>query len=266
MVLDDLRLYLRYVGWSLRGQLQYRASFAMLALGHFLVTAGEFAGLVFLLQRFGHIRGWGIAEVGVFYGLISVAFALAEGLGRGFDVFGGLVKSGGFDRLLLRPRATALQVAGHEVQLFRVGRLLQGLLVLGWAAHAQGTPWGVGRWLLAGWAITGGTCLFLGLLVGQATLCFWTTESLELVNILTYGGVETAQFPLSIYRAWFRGFFTWVVPLACVAWFPGLALLGRPHDAPVALLVVAPGAGVLFLLAALGLWGLGVRHYTSTGS
>ena len=47
----------------------------------------------------------------------------------------------------------------------------------------------------------------------QATLAFWTTETLEIVNTVSYGGVETAQYPLSIYRPWFRHFFTFVVPL-----------------------------------------------------
>lgn len=262
---DNLRLYLRYLGLSVRAQMQYRASFAMLALGHFVITFVEFLSVALLLERFGTLRGWTLPEVGVFYGLVSVAFALAEGGARGFDELPHLVKSGAFDRLLLRPRSAALQVAGHELQLMRVGRLLQGALVLGWAQHQLG-GWGLGQWLLALWAIVGGTCLFGGLLVLQATMSFWTVESLELWNVVTYGGVEAGQFPLSIYRSWFRIMFTWVVPLGCVAWLPGLVLLGRAHTAPSALLVAAPGVGVLFLGLSLLLWGVGVRHYSSTGS
>ena len=45
-----------------------------------------------------------------------------------------------------------------------------------------------------------------------------TVESIEIVNCLTYGGIETAQFPLSIYRPWFRSFFTFVVPLVAINW------------------------------------------------
>ena len=71
----------------------------------------------------------------------------------------------------------------------------------------------------------GGVSLFCGIFVLQATLCFWTTESLEVVNTVSYGGVQTAQYPLSIYSDGFRRFFTYVVPLASVAYFPVLALL-----------------------------------------
>ncbi|XXX55556.1 ABC-2 family transporter protein [Sorangium sp. So ce124] len=59
--------------------------------------------------------------------------------------------------------------------------------------------------------------MFYGLLVLQATLCFWTVESLEIMNAWTYGGTEAAQYPLTLYRDWFRRFFTFVVPLASVS-------------------------------------------------
>ena len=51
---------------------------------------------------------------------------------------------------------------------------------------------------------------------------------MEIVNTVTYGGVETAQYPLAIYREWFRRFFTYVIPLACVSYYPALGILERP--------------------------------------
>ena len=100
-------------------------------------------------------------------------------------------------------------------------------------------------------------------------MCFWTTETLELMNTLTYGGTEAAQYPMSIYRKWFRSFFTFIVPLACVTYFPVVEILGVEdailHSVPP-FRWLAPGVGVLFLLFALKVWHFGVRHYRSTGS
>lgn len=89
------------------------------------------------------------------------------------------------------------------------------------------------------------------------------------MNTVTYGGTETGQYPLSIYAPWFRRFFTFVVPLACVTYFPVLAILGR--DDPVAASPewfrwAAPLVGLVFLQATLQVWRVGVRHYRSTGS
>ena len=133
-MLNAIRLYLRYVGISIRAQMQYRASFAMLSVGNLLASLIGFVGLWALFARFSSLRDWQFAEVALFYGMVNVAFAIAEAMARGFDMFPGRIKSGEFDRVLLRPRSTALQIAAQEVQILRVGRFAQGLAVLLWGA------------------------------------------------------------------------------------------------------------------------------------
>jgi ABC-2 type transport system permease protein len=266
--MNALRLYGRYVSISLRGQLEYRASFLMQTAGHFLVTGLEFLGIWALFTRFGRIGGWRLEEVAFFYGLISITWSIADALGRGFDVFGNMVKYGEFDRLLLRPRSTVLQLFGHELTLRRVGRLAQGAAVLAFAVSTLAIPWSFGRVLLLLLTIAAGVCLFLGLVVLEATSAFWTTEGLEFWNAFIYGGVSMSQYPMAIYRDWFRRFFTFVIPLACVNYLPGVAILGRPDPlgTPVAVQWIAPLAGPVFLWLCLRVWRLGVRHYQSTGS
>jgi ABC-2 type transport system permease protein len=241
----------------------------MLAIGNFMTTCVEFLAIWALFDRFKSLQDWKLEEVALFYGLINVGFSLAEGIGRGFDTFPGMVKSGDFDRLLLRPRSTALQVASQELQLMRIGRFLQGLIVLFWAASALNIEWTLMRFSLTIFTIIGGACLFGGLFIIQATLAFWTTETLEIMNTVTYGGTETAQYPLTIYRPWFRKFFTFIVPLACISYFPALAILGRPDPiagSPLWFRWTAPLIGILFLLISLQIWKFGVHHYRSTGS
>ena len=263
--MNSLSLYWRYIGISIRGQMQYKASFAMLSIGGFAVNGIEFFGVWALFDRFKSIRGWSLPEAALLYGMVSIAFALSEAGARGFDKFSNMVKSGDFDRLLLRPRSTVLQLLGQDLQLMRVGRFAQGLVVLIWAISAVNVTWTFGKACLLVCSMLGGACLFSGLFVLQATMAFWTVESLEIANTVTYGGVETAQFPISIYQPWLRGFFTFVIPLACINYFPSLAILGKPGGYPP-LNWSAPLIGVAFLLVTLQVWKLGVRHYCSTGS
>jgi len=268
-VVDAISLYFKYIGISIRAQMQYRASFILLASGQFLTTAIEFLGIWALFDRFKSLAGWRLEEVALFYGLVHIAFAISESVGRGFDIFPNLIKSGEFDRLLLRPRSTVLQVAALELQLMRIGRFTQGLIILIWAASVLNIEWTLARIALTIFAIIGGACLFTGLFVLEATLAFWTIETLEIVNTVTYGGTETAQYPLSIYRPWFRKFFTYVVPLACISYFPALAILGHPDPiagSPSWFRWVAPLVGILFLIISLQVWKFGVRYYRSTGS
>ena len=268
MLLDSIKLYCRYVDISLRSQMQYRASFLIRTLAHFLITGAEFLGFVALFQRFGQIQGWTLPQMGLLYGIISVAFAIAEAVARGFDIFPTLIKAGDFDRVLLRPRSAAFQVLSQELQLMRIGRLAQGLIVLFWSAEQLDLRWTFANATLLSLAIVGGACLFSGLFVLQATICFWTTESLEIVNCTTYGGVEAAQFPLTIYRPWFRAIFTFVIPLAAINYFPAHAILNLRDVLGSTPLIqwLSPLTGVLFLVVCLQFWRFGVKHYTSTGS
>jgi len=265
---DALYLYGRYISASVRGQMAYKASFIMLTLVHFVITGIEFITIIVLFARFGTLEGWSIAEVSVFYGLVAITFSLSDAAARGFDLFADMIKAGDFDRLLVRPRATALQLAGQELTLRRIGRFTQGLVVFLWGASQLHLAWNAARIALTLAAILGGACLFYGIIVLQATLAFWTTETLEIVNSVTYGGVQTTQYPLAIYRQEFQRFFTYVIPLACTCYFPIVAILGRPDPlgSPEWFRWVSPAVGVLFLVLSLQVWKVGVRHYTSTGS
>lgn len=266
--MNALRLYTRYVSVSIRSQLQYRASMIMQSIGAFMITAIEFLGILALFDRFGQIRGWQLPEVALFYGMISIAWALCDAIARGFEVMGQIIKAGDFDRVLLRPRSTVLQMLGYELTVRRVGRLVQGIAVLAYAIVALDVDWTAARVLLLAFAIAGTICVFMGLVVMQATSSFWTTETIEVWNAFTYGGVTMAQYPLAIYRGWFRRLFMFAIPLGTANYLPGIAILGRedPLGTPVYVQWLAPLAGPAFLAVALMLWRWGVRHYRSTGS
>jgi ABC-2 type transport system permease protein len=240
-----------------------------MSFGQFLATVIEFVGIWALFRRFGHIVGWTLGEIALFYGLASITFAVSDTITRGFDVFGSVfVRTGAFDRLLLRPRSLTLQLLGYELRLTRIGRFAQGAAVFAYGAavtHFAFTPAALG---ILAFAVAGGMALFSGLFVLQATLAFWTVEGLEAVNIFTYGGEAAAEYPMSVYAGWFRSFLTFGVPIGCVTYLPMLAAMGRPDPlgAPAWVMPLAPLAGFAFLGVALFIWRFGVRHYTSTGT
>lgn len=266
--MSGLRLYFRLISISIQGQLQYRGSCIMMAIAQFAITFIEFLGLWVLFDRFGSLKGFTFKEAALFYGMIHVAFAISEAWARGFDTFHRQVRSGDFDRALLRPRSTVLQVLGHDFQVMRVGRMLQGLVVLLWAVKVLEIKWTILKVLLLISSIIGGVFLFSGLMVLQATLSFWSVQSLEIVNSFTYGGVETAQYPLSVYKSWFRKFFIFVIPIGCINYFPTINIIGKTDPLGYSSWVgwVSPAAGLIFFLVSLKIWGFGIKHYRSTGS
>lgn len=262
--MGSVRLMLRLLGASASAQIRQPAGLAMQALSQLLQTGIGLAGLWALFARFGGLAGWTFRDVAVFYGVASVAFGCADAVSRGYDLFGrDQVRTRDFDRTLLQPRAAALLVAGRDLRLASIGRIVQGLAALAIGLSGRGAPASASEFLLLAWSIAGGAAIFYALVICQATLAFWTVESLEVLNILTYGGVEAAQYPLDVYPGWFRSLLIYVVPIGAVAYLPVTAALGRTNAAnlPEFACALGPLAGFAALAASLLVWRAGERRY-----
>lgn len=260
-----IRLYFKLIVISVRMQMQHRASFIMLTSALFVSTFMDIFGIWVLFDRFNMVKDWSFEEVALLYGIMNISFALSEATARGFDTFSHTIKNGDFDRVLLRPLGTLFQIATREVQLTRVGRLLQGSVVLIFGFNALDFSFFSLHSLVICMAIIGAACLFYGLFVLQATISFWTIETLELMNIVTYGGLESGQYPMSIYNPWFKFFFSFIIPLAYVAYYP-LATLLHYDTFPLWTTLLFPLSGGLFLYLCCQLWERGVCRYHSTGN
>lgn len=260
-----LSLYFSLVMVSLKSQLQYKLSFFMATLGNFIATFVDIFAIWMLFDRFKMVKDWSFYEVMPIYGIIHIGFAIAEGLARGFDKFSLIVKYGDFDRILLRPLNTLFQIATSEIQFLRIGRLIQGLIILIIGCYNLNFSFFSFKTIVIIFSIIGTASLFYGLFILQAAISFWTIESLELLNITTYGGVESGQYPMNLYNKWFRRFFSFIIPLACVAYYPMTALL-KKENISFFIGIITPSAGILFLFICCQIWKLGIRHYNSTGN
>ena len=263
--MGGMRLFFQYMSILFKAQMQYRASFLMLCIGQFFVPFAVFAGMYFLFERFGGLPGWTFHEAALCYGVVHMAFSVAECFARGFDSFSRLVVRGDFDRLLVRPRGTVVQVLGSNMEFTRFGRMLQSAVVLGIAISGLSIQWTPAKAITLFLMIAGGVIVFCGICILRASFCFWTVQGLEVMNIFTDGGREMAQYPLDIYAKWVTRFFTFIIPFGAVSYLPLLYILDRT-DGPDLMYMAMPLASLLFLAPCLLVWCIGVRHYRSTGS
>lgn len=260
-----MRLYFKYIGLLLKSQLQYRASFIMTIFTQFLTPFTAFAGIYLLFEHFGSIDGWNAYEVFLCFAVIGASFAVSTCFARGFDSFPNMVKNAGFDRVLVRPRGTIIQVLGSRFDIKRIGHLIQAVIVLIIAISGVNIQWGIIKILTLANMIIGGTCIFSGVYMLQATFAFWTVEGIEVANILTHGVKEYASYPLNILPKWITRFFTFAIPFACVNYLPLQFLLGQVDESQ-GFYMLLPLTGVVFIIPCLFAWRFGVRHYRSTGS
>lgn len=260
-----MSLYFKYIQILFKSQMQYRTSFWLLTFGQFFIPFSVFAGLYFLFERFGEIKGWQFFEVALCFGVIHMAFSISECFARGFDSFSSLIVHGDFDRLLLRPRSTVIQVLGSQFEFTRFGRLIQSIIVLTWALANLSIDWSLLKVLTLCLMVVSGVLIFTGIYILAATMCFWTIQGLEVTHIFTDGGREIAQYPLNIYHKQVAKFFTYVIPFGTVNYLPLMYLLDKSEGNDF-LYMLAPIIGSFFIVPCLFFWYFGVKHYRSTGS
>jgi ABC-2 type transport system permease protein len=263
-----LMLYFNLMSAGLRSQMQYKASFILQFMGHLLITTSEFIAIVFIFGKFSHIKGWSLWEVGLLYGMTSVSFASSEILTRGFHIFDRMIRLGSFDRVLLRPAGMFIQILTAEVELRKLGRLLEGFVVMVIAWYMLGLGLDPAKLVFSIAALINGAIFYSALFIAGAAICFWSIESTELPNMLTYGGVEASSYPISAYRRWLRNTLIFIIPLAFINYFPALYILDKPDPLglPYLMRFLFPLASAAVMIPAVKYWNYGVRHYKSTGS
>lgn len=268
-VFDGVRAYRMIAAMWIRSTMAYRASFVMTTLGNFVATCLDFLAIVLMFSQIERLGGYSLPEVAFLYGLSAVAFGIADLVVGSMDRLGRRVRDGTLDTLLVRPAPVLAQVAADRFALRRLGRITQGLMVLGYALLSlDGVQWTTAKVLLMPVMVVSGGAIFCAVFVAGAAFQFVARDASEVQNAFTYGGSTLLQYPPGLFAQDLVRGVTFVLPLAFVNWLPALYVLGRPYplDLPewVAFLppLVAAGCCALAGLA----WRAGLRSYRSTGS
>lgn len=268
-LLSDARLYRWLIMMQIRAQWEYKFNLFLDILTYFGVTTLEITALLLFFIPFPTLLGWKVGEVALLASIMSISFGLAEMVGAGIDNFPEMVRRGEFDRVLLRPIGTFTQVIGADFRLRRLGRLSQGIggfVIALW--FLPDLHWTLAKAIVLPLGILSGAVIFVAILLLGATICFWTIETTELTNILTYGAREMLSYPLTIYNTLLQRLFLFVFPVAFGSYVPACYILGRPlpFNLPGEVVFLAPLIALLFALIAGQFWRLGTQRYQSTGS
>ncbi|WP_416071450.1 ABC transporter permease [Streptomyces sp. ME02-8801-2C] len=268
-VVDGVRAYRMIAAMWVRSTMAYRASFAMTTIGNFVATGLDFLAIMLMFSQIDRLGGYSLPEVAFLYGLSAVAFGIADLVVGSMDRLGRRVRDGTLDTLLVRPAPVLAQVAADRFAVRRIGRITQGLLVLGYALLTlDDVHWTTVKVLLMPVMVISGGAIFCAVFVGGGAFQFVARDASEVQNAFTYGGTTLLQYPPGLFAQDLVRGVTFVLPLAFVNWLPALYVLGRPYplDLPewVAFLppLVAAGCCALAGLA----WRAGLRTYRSTGS
>ncbi|WP_406177748.1 ABC transporter permease [Streptomyces sp. NBC_00996] len=265
---EGVRAYRMIAAMWIRSTMAYRASFAMTTLGNFAATALDFVAILLMFSQVDRLGGYSLPEVAFLYGVAGTAFGIADLALGSMDRLGRRVRDGTLDTLLMRPVPVLAQVAADRFALRRLGRITQGLLVLGYAIAVLDISWTPLRLLMIPLMLLSGGVIFSAVFVAGAAFQFVAQDASEVQNSFTYGGGTLLQYPPTVFAKDLLRGVTFVLPLAFVNWLPALYVLGRPYplDLPTWVAFTPPlvAAGCCALAGVA--WRAGLRSYRSTGS
>jgi ABC-2 type transport system permease protein len=257
-----LRLFLAILAVSTTRELAHRVNLFF----QILVTAiGLGAGLATLAIVFSHAKtlaGWRFEEVVAVLG----AFQVVSGLISAFvepnlSWFGGKVRDGQMDEVLLQPVPSLLLASLGSCNPWSLFDVLLGAGILGWSALQMGASITIGGVFACLVLLLAGVVIAWAYRVLLASVAFWAPGADP--TLLYSAFWQLGRYPVGIYPRALRLLLTSIVPVAFIATFPAL-MLSRGGD-----LRLVPGG----VLAALGavlvvqfVWLAALRRYTSATS
>ncbi|OLZ44699.1 transporter [Streptomyces amritsarensis] len=267
-VREGLRGYGLIVAMWIRSTMTYRTSFALETLGNAAITLLDFAAIYIMFSHVDALGGFTLPEVALLYGSCSASLGLAGLLLGNTDRIGARIRDGSLDTMLVRPVPLLAQVAADRFALRRMGRIAQGLGLLGWALWSLEVDWTAGKVLLVPVMVLAGAAIFAAVMVAGAAFQFIAGDAAEVQNSFTYGGCTMLQYPPTIFATELLRAVTFIVPLAFVNWLPALYVLGRPDPLglPGWAAFLSPLVALAVFVPASLAWRAGVRSYRSTGS
>ena len=245
--------------------LQYKGWWVM-AIQVLVTCCADIVPAYLLFARMGNIGEWTWERILLIYALAVASFGLAESFFRGFDYFPWhMLRSGDFDRLLLRPRSLVAQVAGSFFHIHRLARACIGIGAVVWALGRLGVPATPYTVSVIALALTGGAIVYSGVFVMSSGIAFYTVKALDWIYIVTNASYQVTRIPIDYMPALFRHAFTFVMPMLVISYMPAAAVCGWNGAHPLSGYLALP-AGIAFLALSRLVWKVGLRRYQSTGS
>lgn len=258
-----LHIYKLIIIQDLKSKMSYRADFIISTFGILFTNIAGFLSFYILFQNFPSINGWNYNEMLFLYGFSLIALTPVQCL---FDNNWNLknhILSGDFIKYCFRPINLFFYYISEVFDAKGIGQFFFGVGILIYAWNKLTIPITAGKFLLLIVGCISASLFMIALMNAAAASGFWMLGSNH-VMILAFKFKDYALYPITIFNPVFRFIFTFVIPIAFVAFYPSQFLL-RPNSVTL-LSYLSPLLGVAFFYLSYKLWMKGAMSYTGTGS
>ena len=264
----SLRIITRATVVNIHGRLQYPGDFAFEVAFGILWQSSTLAFAAVLLTRFSGLGNFPSGGVLLIVGMRLTAHGLFTMIfGNLSDQLAELVEEGRVEGYFLRPMSVLTQILISRFNINAFGDFSVGVTMGAIGVAEAPVHWDVPASLYLAAAVAGGVLLEAAVQLPLAALLLRSPFAHGVGKWLDDIMATIGNYPLSILPIVLRTVFTFVLPVAFVAYLPVLVLLGKaPSSGPGAWLAeLSPVVCLVLFLAAKRMWNWNLSHYQSAG-
>ena len=252
--MKELKFLLAVWKANLQSVMEYRIAFLLQVFGMMINNAIYFLIWVIYFDRFKEVRGWGINDMFVTYGIIASGFGLVSLLFGNVFNLGEVIAKGRLDYYLSLPRPVLLHTVASRSIASGLGDFTYGFV--SYALSGQYSLSGLGRFLV------GTLCaaaIFAAFMILVQSLAFWIGNSSYLSSMALNAIITFAIYPITLFDNTAKLILFTLIPAALMGALPAQFV----HSFTWGTLAEIFLGSLIFLGMAVAVFGLGLRRYES---
>lgn len=253
-MMRELKFLLAVWKANLQSVMEYRVSFLTQVIGMMLNNFIYFAIWMIFFDRFREVRGWGINEMYVTYGVIASSFGLVSLFFGNSFFLSEIINNGRLDYYLSLPRPVLLHAVSSRMISSGMGDFTYGFL--SYALSGQFTWDGLLRFVLA---ILLAAAVFAAFLILVNSLAFWVGVVSSFSSLMVNAMITFGIYPITLFDNYAKLILFTLVPAALMGAVPAEFIAKFTWQTLAELLLGA----VIFLGMAVAVFRLGLRRYES---
>ncbi len=244
--------------------MSYRFDFIISLLGIIFVNLSGFVSFWIIFKNFPSLLGWSYYEMLFLYGFSLIALTPVQCF---FDNNWNLmtyVLSGDFIKYCFKPMNLYFYYISEVFDIKGIGQLGIGIFILvhSWTnLHLSFSFLILLKLILA---LIASSLFMIGIMNFASASSFYIVNGAYFVMVLSNKFKDYAKYPVSIFNGVIRFVFTFLIPVAFMAYFPSLEFIDG--KTPVFLTYFTPIYGIIFFYISYRFWLRGAKRFNGTGS
>ena len=254
MTMKELKFLFAVWKSNLLSAMEYRVSFLIQVFGMILNDFMYFIVWIIFFQQFKDVRGWGLSEMYVTYGILASAFGLMSLLFGNALFLSEIINKGRLDYYLSLPRPVLLHTISSRMIASGMGDFTYGFL--SYALSGTFSWEGLLRFVLA---VLLSAIVFTAFFILLQSLAFWFGMISNFVGLAFNALLTFGIYPITLFDNYAKLILFTIIPAALVGALPAEFV----HEFTWKTLGELFAGTVAFLLLAVTIFRVGLKRYES---